>query len=88
MFAHIETLSALAAAGTMTRAAIQLRITQSTVSKRIAALEREVGQPLVEACGRGVRLTPVGHRLLERATPSSPRCARRCAKKKSRGAVA
>ena len=65
MFDQIETLSTLAATGTMTRTATQLRITQSTVSKRIAALEREVGQPLTEAHGRGVRLTPVGHRLLE-----------------------
>ncbi|MCH2660301.1 LysR family transcriptional regulator [bacterium] len=69
MFDQIETLSTLAATGTMTRTATQLRITQSTVSKRIAALEREVGQPLTEAHGRGVRLTPVGHRLLERAAP-------------------
>ena len=69
MFDQIETLNTLATTGTMTRAATQLRITQSTVSKRIAALEREVGQPLTEAHGRGVRLTPVGHRLLERAAP-------------------
>ena len=69
MFDQIETLSTLAATGTMTRTATHLRITQSTVSKRIAALEREVGQPLTEAHGRGVRLTPVGHRLLERAAP-------------------
>ena len=69
MFDQIETLSTLAATGTMTRTATHLRITQSTVSKRIAALEREVGQPLTEAHGRGVRLTPAGHRLLERAAP-------------------
>ena len=69
MFDQIETLSTLAVTGTMTRTATQLRITQSTVSKRIAALEREVGQPVTEAHGRGVRLTPAGHRLLERAAP-------------------
>ena len=69
MFTHIETLIALSAAGSMTRAATHLRVTQSTVSKRVAALEREVGRPLTEAHGRGVRLTPAGHRLLARVEP-------------------
>ena len=69
MFTHIETLTALANTGTMTRAAVHLRITQSTVSKRLAALENEVGQPLIEAHGRGVRLTLAGHRLLARVAP-------------------
>ena len=61
MFTHIETPIA--------RAATHLRVTQSTVSKRLAALECEVGRPLTEAHGRGVRLTPAGHRLLTRAEP-------------------
>ena len=69
MFTHIETLIALATTGTMTRAATHLRVTQSTVSKRLAALEHEVGQPLTEAHGRGVRLTPAGYRLLARVEP-------------------
>jgi DNA-binding transcriptional LysR family regulator len=66
---HLETLAALAQAGTMTRAATRLRLTQSAVSKRIAALERETGHQLVEPQGRGVRLTPAGTRLLERTLP-------------------
>lgn len=61
MFTHIETLIA--------RAATHLRVTQSTVNKRLAALECEVGRPLTEAHGRGVRLTPAGHRLLTRVEP-------------------
>jgi len=69
MLDYIDTLATLAEAGTMTRAATRLRLTQSSVSKRIAALEREVGRKLVEAQGRGVRLTPAGQRLLERTTP-------------------
>ena len=69
MFTHIETLIALATTGSMTRAATHLRVTQSTVSKRLAALECEVGRPLTEAHGRGVRLTPAGHRLLTRVEP-------------------
>jgi len=66
---YIETLAALAEVGTMTRAATRLRITQSAVSKRIATLEHQIGQKLVEPAGRRVRLTPFGIRLLERATP-------------------
>ena len=69
MFTHIETLIALATTGSMTRAATHLRVTQSTVSKRLAALACEVGRPLTEAHGRGVRLTPAGHRLLTRVEP-------------------
>ena len=69
MFTHIETLIALATTGSMTRAATHLRVTQSTVSKRLAALECEVGRPLTEAHGRGVRLTSAGHRLLTRVEP-------------------
>ncbi len=69
MLDHIETLATLADVGTMTRAATYLRLTQSSVSKRIAALEREVGRKLIEPQGRGVRLTPDGQRLLERTAP-------------------
>ena len=69
MIANIETLAALSELGTMTRAATRLRITQSAVSKRIAALEASTGQQLIERVGRGVRLTPVGVALLEKTDP-------------------
>ena len=69
MIANIEALIALAESGTMTRAATHLRITQSAVSKRIAALESELGQKLVEPVGRRVRLTAAGIRLIEKTTP-------------------
>lgn len=69
MIANLEALSALSETGTMTRAATQLRITQSAVSKRIAALEGETGQKLIEPMGRRVRLTPAGVRLLEKTRP-------------------
>lgn len=39
----------------------------STVSGQIATLAREVGVPLVEPDGRGVRLTPAGRRLVDHA---------------------
>jgi DNA-binding transcriptional LysR family regulator len=53
----------------MGRAATVLRVTQSAVSKRIAALEAEVGAKLIERQGRRVRLTPEAERLLEHARP-------------------
>ena len=69
MIANIEALSALAELGTMTKAATRLRITQSAVSKRIAALEASTGACLIERIGRGVRLTPDGVALLEKTDP-------------------
>jgi DNA-binding transcriptional LysR family regulator len=65
----LEALAALAEAGTMTRAATRLRLTQSAVSKRIASLEEGLGRSLVEPDGRGVRLTPEGDRVLQTALP-------------------
>ncbi len=69
MITNIEALSALSELGTMTKAATQLRITQSAVSKRIAALESSTGHRLIERVGRGVRLTPDGVSLLEKTEP-------------------
>jgi len=67
--AHVEALAAFAEAGTMTRAAVRLRLTQSAVSKRIAALEAEVGRALVRREGRRATLTSEGSALLERVGP-------------------
>jgi DNA-binding transcriptional LysR family regulator len=69
MIANIEALSALSELGTMTKSATRLRITQSAVSKRIAALEVSIGHRLIEHVGRGVRLTPAGVTLLEKTDP-------------------
>lgn len=41
--------------------------TTSGVSHQLAALESEAGVALLEKDGRGVRLTPAGHRLVEHA---------------------
>lgn len=65
----IETLLVLEKEGTMGRAAVRLRLTQSAVSKRIAALEEAAGEKCLERIGRNVRLTPFGLELLERAAP-------------------
>jgi DNA-binding transcriptional LysR family regulator len=69
VIANIEALAALSELGTMTRAATRLRITQSAVSKRIAALEGHLGQSLIEPAGRGVRLTSHSVRLLDKTSP-------------------
>lgn len=69
MLDNLEALRALHEAGTMTRAATRLRITQSAVSKRIAALQDELGVQLVEPAGRRVALTPAAQELLQRVEP-------------------
>jgi DNA-binding transcriptional LysR family regulator len=69
MIANLEALAALADLGTMTKAATRLRITQSAVSKRIAALEDALGVALVEPVGRGVRLTASALALLDKTSP-------------------
>lgn len=66
---RLEALAALRGTGTLGRAATQLRITQSAASKRIAALEHELGRKLVERHGRLLRLTPEAERLLDDARP-------------------
>lgn len=69
MLDQIEALRALRDCGTTAAAATRLRITQSAVSKRITALEEEIGLPLTESVGRGLRLTTAAERLLADAEP-------------------
>ena len=49
------------------RAATELHMTQSALSKHVAALEAELGYPLVERRGGVAGLTPMGGRFLESA---------------------
>jgi LysR family hydrogen peroxide-inducible transcriptional activator len=51
--------------GNVTRAAEACHVSQPSLSQQIAKLERELGQPLFERLGRGVRLTEAG-RLFKR----------------------
>ena len=69
MLEGIDALIALERFGTVSEAAVRLRVTQSAVSKRIQALQREVGYQLVEPDGRRIRLTAAAARFLERARP-------------------
>ncbi len=69
MITYLDTLATLARVGTMSAAGSILRISQSAVSKRIAALEHHLKKKLIERQGRRVVLTPEGQRLLEKTAP-------------------
>lgn len=69
MLDGIDALIALERFGTVSEAAVRLRLTQSAVTKRIQALQRSVGVKLIERAGRRVRLTAAAADLLERARP-------------------
>ena len=69
MLEGIEALVALEQLGTISEAAVRLRLTQSAVSKRLKALEDAVGFPLLAPDGRRVRLTPRGLDFVQRARP-------------------
>src|SRR4051795_8285536 len=66
---HFAALQAVATEGSFGRAAHRLGYTQSAVSQQIAALERIVGEQLVERPGgpRPVSLTEAGQLLLRHA---------------------
>jgi len=69
MIENLETLVTLSKTGTMMETSTVLKISQSAVSKRIAALERYYDRPLIERHGRRVALTHHGTRLVEKVTP-------------------
>ncbi|UZD54512.1 LysR family transcriptional regulator [Caldimonas aquatica] len=66
-FTQLEVFVTLARAGSFSRAAALLGITQSAVSHAIRALERELGVPLFVRDRAVPELTPAGARLLARA---------------------
>jgi DNA-binding transcriptional LysR family regulator len=63
----LRTLVELSRRGTMAAVAEATGYGTSAVSQQLAALERQAKVPLLEAAGRGVRLTPAGRRLVEHA---------------------
>lgn len=63
----LRTLVELSRRGTMSSVAGSLGYGTSAVSQQLAALERQAKVPLLEAAGRGVRLTPAGRRLVVHA---------------------
>jgi len=61
---HLRTLMALAEAGSVSRAAERVHLTQSALSHQLKALERQYGVAVVERHGQTVRLTESGRRLV------------------------
>ncbi|HZX09261.1 LysR family transcriptional regulator [Kribbella sp.] len=61
----LQALDAVAAEGSMTRAARTLNLTQQAVSGQIRQLERVVGTPLVERRPTGIELTAAGEVVLK-----------------------
>src|SRR5438445_6067734 len=53
--------------GNISQAAISLGLTQSSLSRIVAGLERELGGALFHRTGRGVTLTEIGEAALARA---------------------
>jgi DNA-binding transcriptional LysR family regulator len=66
----LRVFRSVAAEGSFGKGAARLRLSQPTVSDRMARLERDLGARLFVRGGRGVRLTPAGERLL----PYAHRC--------------
>jgi DNA-binding transcriptional LysR family regulator len=64
---RVLTFRAVAHARSFTRAATELSLSQPSVSQQVAALEREVGAPLLERRPGGLELTPAGEILLAHA---------------------
>jgi DNA-binding transcriptional LysR family regulator len=65
--ASLQTFVAVCEEGSIARAAVRESQVPSALSKRVLALEAEVGVPLLERHSQGVRPTPAGEALLGRA---------------------
>lgn len=74
----LRALRAVAALGTLARAADDLGFTASAVSQQIKRLERQVGVPVLAPAGRGVVLTPAGQAIVDSA-PEVFQALERCA---------
>ncbi len=61
---QLEVLATIAHEGSFSRAALSLEISQAAVSRAIAALEEELGVPLLKRGRFGAKLTQVGERVL------------------------
>lgn len=64
---RLKVLAALARHGSVTAAARELGYAQPSISHHLSRLEAEVGLPLTQRAGRGIRLTPAGELLAQRA---------------------
>jgi DNA-binding transcriptional LysR family regulator len=64
---HLRVLAAVARHGSVTEAARELHYSQPSVSHHLSRLEAATGVKLVQRIGRGIRLTPEGQLLANRA---------------------
>ncbi|WP_090727984.1 LysR family transcriptional regulator [Paenibacillus sp. PDC88] len=67
MFRQLECFIQICIAGSFTKAAEVLMISQPTLSQQIRFLEAEVGTPLFERFGRGIKITADGEILYVKA---------------------
>src|SRR5829696_5979293 len=64
---RLRVIDAVARCGSVTAAAKELHYSQPSVTHHLARLEAETGAQLLQRVGRGIRLTPAGQLLAERA---------------------
>lgn len=64
---HLRTLTAIAEAGTISRAADRVHLTQSALSHQLKALESHYGVAMVTRDGQSVKLTEPAQRLVQLA---------------------
>lgn len=85
---HLRYFEAIAAAGNVTRAAANLRISQPSLSQAIKELESEIGQPLLVRGPRGSVLTEAGREFTKHAADILERVplARDAARRAAQGA--
>src|SRR5215467_4523 len=64
---RLRVIDAVSRYGSVTEAAKALHYTQPSVTHHLSRLEAETGAQLLQKVGRGVRLTPAGQLLADRA---------------------
>jgi DNA-binding transcriptional LysR family regulator len=62
---QLEILQAIAETGSFTACGRKLHVSQSAISRQIALLEEELGEPLFLRVGRKVRMTPAAEALVQ-----------------------
>ena len=65
----LRSFFAIVAQGSLSKAAERLRVSQSTLTRQMQALEHEIGGRLLERSTSGVALTATGHALFDRTKP-------------------